>query len=157
MSPSVNDVTWRQIADDIAMMSFPFRVFGIDFKRNVTLLRLSDGRAVIHSTARFTERDIAAIRQFSEPAWLVDATLLHDTFAKDGRSALPKVPYLAPSGFEKVSGLITQPLYPAPPDWSGQIDVLKLEGTRKHEHALYHQRSRTLVVADLFFSFPPGT
>ena len=157
MCPSVNDVTWRQIADDIAMMSFPFRVFGIDFKRNVTLLRLSDGRVVIHSTAPFTEKDVAAIRRFGEPAWLVDATLLHNTFAKEGRAALPDLPYLAPNGFDKVSGIATQPLDPPPSDWVGEIDVLKIDGTRKNEHALFHRRSRTLVVADLFFSFPPET
>jgi hypothetical protein len=138
-------------------MSFPFRVFGIDFKRNVTLLRLRDGRVVIHSTAPFAEEDVAAIRAFGEPAWLVEATLLHDTFAKEGRAALIGLPYLAPSGFGEVSGVATQPLEAPPSDWEGEIEVLKLEGTKKNEHALFHRQSRTLVVADVFFSFPPET
>lgn len=148
---------WRQIGDDVVMMSFPLPVFRIDFKRNVTLLRLNDRRVVIHSTAAFNEKDIAAIRSFGEPAWLLDATLLHDTFAKEGRAALPDLPYLAPSGFSKVSGVATQSLDPAPSDWAGEIEVLKIDGTRKNEYALFHRRSRTLVVADLFFSFPPAT
>jgi hypothetical protein len=148
---------WREIADDVVVMSFPWRVFGIDFSRNVTLLRLGDGRVVIHSTAPFTEEDVAAIRAFGEPAWLVDATLMHDTFAKEGRAALMGLPYLAPSGFKEVSGVATQPLDPSPSDWGGEIEVLKLEGTKKNEHALFHRRSRTLVVADLFFSFAPET
>lgn len=138
-------------------MSFPFRVFGIDFKRNVTLLRLRDKRVVIHSTAAFAEEDVAAIRAFGEPAWLVDATLLHDTFAKKGRAALMGLPYLAPSGFREVSGVATQPLDAPPSDWEGEIEVLKLEGTKKNEHALFHRQSRTLVVADVFFSFAPET
>lgn len=96
---------WRQISDDVVLMSFPWRALGIDFKRNVTLLRLSDRRLVIHSTAPFAEEDVAAIRDFGNPAWLVDATLMHDTFAKDGRAALPGVPYLAPDGFAKISGI----------------------------------------------------
>jgi hypothetical protein len=148
---------WRQIADDVAIMSFPFRVFGIDFRRNVTLLRLRGGRVVIHSTASFTEKDVAAIRSFGERAWLVDATLLHDTFAKEGKAALPDLPYLAPSGFAEVSGVENQPLDPPPSEWAGEIDVLKIDGTRKNEHVLFHRRSGTLVVADLFFSFPPET
>src|ERR1041385_5547981 len=146
-----------RISNDVVIMSFPFRVLGIDFKRNVTLLRLSGGRVVIHSTAPFTEQDVAAIRNFGEPGWLVDATLMHDTFAKQGRAALTGIPYLAPGGFSEVSGVATQPLDPPPSDWAGEIDVLKLDGTRKNEHALFHRRSRTLVVADLFFSFPPET
>jgi hypothetical protein len=54
-------MTWRQLSDDVAMMSFPWRTLGIDFRRNVTILRLSDGRVMIHSTAPSTAEDVAAI------------------------------------------------------------------------------------------------
>jgi hypothetical protein len=145
--------TWRQVHDDVAMISFPWRTLGIDFNRNVTLLRLGDGRLVVHSTAPFTEQDVAAIRHFGQPAWLVDATLMHDTFAKQGRKTFSDLPYLAPEGFAKASGISTNPLCPPPMDWAGEIDVIKTDGVRSNEYALYHRRSRTLVVADLFFSF----
>jgi hypothetical protein len=148
---------WRQVADDVVVMSFPLRIFGIDFSRNVTLLRLSDGRVVIHSTAPFSEKDIGAIGTFGKAAWLVEATLLHDSFAKEGRAALPGLPYLAPRGFTEISGVATQPVEAPPREWSGEIDVLRIDGTRKNEHVLFHRRSRTLVVADLFFSFPART
>ena len=131
---------WRQTADDVVVMSFPLRAFGIDFRRNVTLLRIADRRVVIHSTAPFTQKDIAAIRRFGEPAWLLDATLMHDTFVKDGRAALPGLPYLAPTGFEKASGVATQSLDLPPSAWSGEINVVKIDGTKKNEHALFHRR-----------------
>src|ERR1041384_5003945 len=118
---------WRQISDDVAVMSFPWRTLGIDFRRNVTLLRLRDGRLVVHSTAPFTEEDIAALRGFGEPAWLMAATLMHDTFAKEGRAALPGLPYLAPDGFAKVSEISTAPLCPPPSDWNDEIDVVKID------------------------------
>jgi hypothetical protein len=154
MSARNEGAPWRQITDDVMVMSFPWHVFRIDFARNVTLLRLRDGRVVIHSSALFTAEDVAAIRRFGEPAWLVDATLLHDTFAKEGRAAFPDLPYLAPDGFTKASGIPTEPLGSPPSDWKDEIDVLKLDGNRMNEHALFHRRSATLVVADLFFSFP---
>jgi hypothetical protein len=147
---------WREIADDVALMAFPWRTLGIEFGRNVTLLRLSDGRVIVHSTAPFEDEDIAAIRSFGEPAWLVDATLMHDTFAKEGLAALAGLPYLAPVGFAEASGIPTESLCPAPSDWAGEIDVLKIDGVKKKEHVFFHRRSRTLVVADLFFSFPPA-
>ena len=147
----------QQIAPDVLLMSFPWRALGIDFSRIVTLLRLSDGRVVVHSTAKFTEEDIAAIRRFGEPAWLVDATLIHDTFAEQGRAGLPGIPYLAPKGFTKRSGVPTEPLWPPPAAWAAEIDVLKIDGVRMNEHILYHRRSHTLVLADLFFSFPVET
>jgi hypothetical protein len=145
--------TWRQLADDVALISFPWRTLGIDFRRNVTLLRLGDGRVIIHSSAPFTEQDVAAIRYFGQPVWLVEATLMHDRFAKEGHQAFPDLPYLAPEGFAEASGISTTSLYPPPLEWAGEIDVLKIDGVRSKEHALFHRRSRTLVVADLFFSF----
>jgi hypothetical protein len=153
----INDPTCaetRKIADDVLLMSFPMRALGIDFRRNATLLRLRDGRLVIHSTAPFSERDLGVIRDFGEPAWLVDATLMHDTFAKKGRAALLGSSYLAPPGFAKQTGISTESLFPPPSDWVGEIDVLRIEGIRTNEHALFHRQSRMLVVADLFFSFP---
>jgi hypothetical protein len=81
---------------------------------------------------------------------------MHDTFAKEGRAAWPDLPYLTPSRFAEASSVQTKSLDSPPPAWAGEIDMLKLEGTKKKEHVLFHRPSRTLVVADLFFSFPPG-
>src|SRR5207302_8926096 len=106
----------RRIADDVMLMSFPWRTLGIDFRRNVTLLRLADGRVVVHSTAPFTEQDIAAIRRFGEPGWLVEATLMHD-------------------GFAKATEVPTESLLPPPQEWDGEIDVFKIDGVRMNEHA----------------------
>jgi hypothetical protein len=92
---------------------------------------------VVHSTAPFTEKDIAAIRRFGEPNWLVEATLMHDTFAKEGRAALPNIPYLAPDGFAEASGVRTESLLPPPREWDGEIDVLRIDGVRMNEHALF--------------------
>jgi len=146
---------WREIAPGIVVMQYPLRAFGIDFRRCVTLLRLADGRLVIHSSAPFTAEDAAAIRRFGVPSWLVEATLMHDTFARRVRTVFPDIPYLAPDGFAKLTGIPTRPLDPPPSDWAGEIEVLKVEGLRKiNEHAFFHRASHTLVLADLLFHFP---
>ena len=146
---------WREIAPGVALMRYPLRAFGIDFRRSVTLLRLADGRVVIHSSAPFTAEDVEAIRHFGVTSWLVEATLMHDTFARPVNAVFPELPYLAPNGFAKLSGVPTRPLYPPPSDWTGQIEVLKVEGLRKiNEHALFHRAAQTLVLADLLFHFP---
>jgi hypothetical protein len=146
---------WQQLSEDVAMMQFSLRGFGIDFGRNVTLLRLRDRRLVIHSSAAFSPEDVARIREFGEPAWLVDATRMHDTFARQARLALPTLPHLAPG---PLKGISTMPLFPPPSDWKGEIEVLRIEGLRKiDEHAFFHRASRTLVLADLLFHFSPET
>jgi hypothetical protein len=151
----VTRVKWREIAQGVAVMQYPLRAFGIDFHRCVTLLRLTDGRVVIHSSAPFTAEDVEAIRLLGKPSWQVEATLMHDTFARAAHTVFPDIPYLAPDGFAKLSGVPTQPLNPLPPEWAGEIEVLRVEGLRKiNEHAFFHRASRTLVLADLLFHFP---
>lgn len=138
---------WRDLGEDVALLEFPLRGLGIDFGRRVTLLRLQDQRLLIHSSAPFTVDDLAAIRRFGQPAWLVEATTMHDTFADSAQAALPDIPYLTPAR-----------LHPAPPDWSGQIEILRIDGLRKiEEHAFFHRASRTLILADALFHFPPET
>src|SRR5262249_47194186 len=149
---------WQQLADDVALIHYPLRGFGINFGRTVTLLRLRDRRVIIHSPAAFTSHDVEVVREFGQPAWLVDVTLMHDTFAKQAHRAFPDLPYLAPEGFSQRAKVPTHSLFPAPDDWSGEIDVLPIEGLRlTNEHAFFHRASRTLVVADLLFHFPPET
>jgi hypothetical protein len=145
---------WAQLSDEVALLQFPLRALGIDFGRNTTLLRLRDGRVIVHSSGPFRDEDVADMRRFGEPAWLLDATLAHDTFAKEARHALPNVPYFAPEGFAKASGVATRLLTAPPPEWLDQVDVLPLDGLRlTHEHAFFHRASRTLVLADLLFHF----
>lgn len=149
---------WVQLAEDVALLQFPWPVFGIDFQRNVTLLRLRDGRFIIHSTAPFEPEDVSAIHRFGEPAWLVEATLIHDTFAKEGHAAFPDLPYYAPAAFAEASGVATESLGTPPPDWAGEIEVLEIAGLRRpNEYAFFHRTSRILVLADLLFHFPSDT
>jgi hypothetical protein len=148
---------WREIGNGAVIMQYPLRAFAIDFQRYVTLLRLSDGRLVIHSTAPFTPQDAAAIRHFGKPSWLVEATLMHDTFALEARGAFPELPYLVPSDLARINGVPILALDPPPADWANEIEVLRIEGLRKiNEHAFLHRASRTLVLADLMFHFPAG-
>src|SRR5262245_58334400 len=149
---------WLQLSEDVAVMQFPLRAFGIDFLRNVTLLRLRNGRLIIHSSAPFESEDKRAIGRFGEPAWLVETTVMHDTFAKKAQAIFPGLPYLAPPGLRRSGGLAVQPLRPAPDGWSGEVEVLEIEGLRwPNEHAFYHCAARILVVADLLCHFPPDT
>ena len=82
--------------------------------------------------------------------------LLHDTYAREGRDAFPEVPFLAPRGFSERVGFPTLSLLPAPAEWAGEIEVIELAGApRLKEHVFMHIPTRTLIVADLVFNFPP--
>ncbi len=144
----------RPLADNLWIKSYPLSVLGTQHGRNVTVLRLESGRMIIHSMAPFTSGDVGAIRALGSPGWLVEAMLLHDTYAHDGRKAFPDLPFLAPPGFSDVVGFPTDPLDTLPSEWTDEIDVLPLNGAPKlREYAMLHRPSRTLIVADLVFNF----
>lgn len=143
-----------RIAENIWVMRFPLRLLGIDFDRNVTIIRLRDGRLIIHSTAPFAADDLLAIRELGTPAWLLDATLFHDSYAKEGCRAFARIPYLAPRGFPQIADVSTGPLDNPPSDWSGEVEVMEINGVPKvREHVFFHVPSRTLIVCDLVFNF----
>ena len=121
--------------------------------RTVAVMRLRSGDLIIHSTGPFTASDVTAIHSLGRPAWLLDATLSHDTFATAGRNAFPDAAYFAPEGFP-VRGGTTFSLRTLPASWEDELEVLQLEGMpRVREHAFFHKPTRTLIVADLVFNF----
>jgi hypothetical protein len=143
----------RAIAENLWVLRYPLSLLGADFGRRVTVIRLWSGELVIHSTGPFSADDIVAINALGKPVWLVEATNVHDTFAREGSTAFPLARYFAPPAFEKFSGIATQSLAAPPADWSGELDVLPLGGVPKvREHAFFHRPSRTLIVADLLFN-----
>ncbi|HEY8965815.1 MAG TPA: hypothetical protein VIM58_05195 [Candidatus Methylacidiphilales bacterium] len=144
----------RHLAENIWVGRYPLSFLGGDQGRVVTVIRLASGELLIHSTAPFSPEDAEAIASLGRPGWIVDAMLRHDTYAKEGRAAFPTLPYLAPEGFAGGLGVGTQPLLPPPQAWSGEIEVMLVEGMpQAREHVFLHVPSRTLIVADLLFNF----
>jgi len=146
------------IAPDLFLLEFPHRILGTRIGRRVTVIRLRSGELVIHSTAPFSPEDLRAIESLGRPAWIVEATRFHDTFARVGRAAFPEARYLAPQGPRDLAGIASDPILPAPPEWSEEIAVLEMEGIPGlREHLFLHRPSRTLIVADLVFNFGPSS
>src|SRR5687767_8038131 len=123
----------QRVADNIWVKRFPLSLFGTRIGRTTTVIRLRSGELAIHSTAPFTASDVNAIGALGRPAWLVDATLLHDTFSNDGQAAFPGIPYFVPEGFpifgiassahRHITALRTPPLA-----WRNELYVLQLGG-----------------------------
>ena len=146
----------KYVSENLWVLEYPLRHFGVDQGRRVTVIRLTSGEIALHSTAPFTPDDVEAVRKEGHPAWLLEAMLLHDTYTKEGMTAFGGTPLLAPEGFAESSGIPAQPLTPAPEAWKGELEVLALAGMPKiREHVFYHTASRTLIVADLIFNMRP--
>lgn len=144
----------KNLAENIWIRHYPLRLLGTEQGRVCTIIRLQSGDVVVHSTAPFDAGDVKAISSQGNVRWLVDAMLLHDTFVKQGMAAFPGVPLLGPEGFAEVAKVPAQPLLPPPPEWAGELEVLRLDGMPKiQEHVFFHVPSKTLIVADFLFNY----
>lgn len=146
----------QELAPDLYLQHHPLSMAGCQMGRVVTLIRLTTGDVVIHSTAKFTQDHIDEILTLGNPSWLVEATYFHDTCSEAGRTVFPELPYLVPPGMKGAEALNSLPLLPAPEAWGDELQVIEIGGMPKiREHAFYHRPSRTLIVADLLFNLPP--
>lgn len=144
----------RQIADNLWILTYPLSVLGTNHGRTVTLIRLASGKTILHSMAPFPREDVAKIKAIGDPSWLVEAMLLHDTYARQGREIFPDRPFFGPEGFSEVVKFQTQSLRQPPAEWTDDVEVFEILGAPKlKEHVFLHKPSRTLIVADLVFNF----
>jgi hypothetical protein len=146
----------KALAENLWLLRYPLKLFGADLRRNVTVIRLRSGEIIIHSSAPFEPPDVAKIRSLGKPTWMVEANRFHDTFSREAHDIFTEVQVLAPAGFSESVNFPTEPLMPAPATWAEEIDVLAVQGTGAYdEHVMLHRSSRTLIVGDLAFNFPP--
>jgi hypothetical protein len=145
----------KQIAENLWLKGYPLSVLGTRHGRNVTVIRLSTGKLIIHSMAPFPAADVQGIHAIGDPSWLVESMLLHDTYARQGREIFPDIPFLGPPGFGGIVKFPVEPLHPAPEEWAGEVETIHIKGAPKVEEiAILHIPSRTLILADLIFNFP---
>lgn len=151
----------QPVAPGLNLLRFPLRLSppGIEVGRNVTLIDLTGGSILVHSTAAFDETSLATIRGQGRPTHLLEATGFHDTHAADGQAALKDCLYLTPPGFgslangEGAHNEITPGALPGIPEFHLQAHLIR--GMPKaNEVAIYHPGSKTLIVADLLFNIP---
>ncbi len=142
-------------AENLWLETYPLKRLGVDLRRNVAIIRLTDGSLVIHSTAPFTHAQVAQIQTLGQPRWILDAMLDHDTYSRNGRQAFPDATFLGPPGFAERAGIAVESLSTPPPAWGRELQVVEIEGMPDfREHVVFHAPSRTLIVADLIFNFP---
>ncbi|MBD5778827.1 DUF4336 domain-containing protein [Pelagicoccus sp. NFK12] len=149
----------EKLAENVWFLPFELKALGVNIGRNVTVIRLSSGELLLHSTAPFTSQQVERIRGLGKVRWITDPMVDHDTFSQKGIAAFEEAVFLAPDGFPEQQGVSVQPLLPIPEAWGEEIQVLRLEGADSFsEHVFFHRSSRTLIVCDLLMNFPdPGS
>jgi Domain of unknown function (DUF4336) len=126
----------------------------------MTVIRLNDGRILLHSPVPL-ERDLrSAVENLGQVAALIAPNLFHHQFLSEWRSAFPEAKAFCTRGLAaKRSDIKFDCVLEdvSPPEWRGQVDQLLVKGIPEYgEVVFFHRPSRTLVVSDIVFNYSPA-
>lgn len=156
----------KPVAPDLWIVdSGPMRAMGmIPIPVRMTVLRLQSGELLLHSPTRHTAPLQAALEDLGPIRHLVAPNIVHWTFLKEWQRRLPEALTWAAPGLRdraevRRSGVrLDRDLEEGPlPGWPDELDRINVRGGGSFcEVALFHGRSRSLILVDLVQNFEPG-
>lgn len=148
----------------IWLVEYPVHYSGVDFRGRMTVIRLPDGRMVLHSPCAIDADLAERLRGLGEPAFLVAPGSFHYLHVAAAQAVFPEAQTLICPGVERKQPQLgfTEFLSDTPPEaWTGVMDQVLVRGTRfMWEVVFFHRPSRTLIVTDLIENIgdaTPGT
>lgn len=150
-----------RFAPDLWLVEYPVRYFGMDLSARMSVIRLADGRVMLHSPGPISPRMKAAIEAIGPVAWIVAPGTFHHLHVTAAQARFPKAKTWICPGLETKRADIAFDgiLGDEPPsEWRGQFDQVVVRGNRlMAEVAFLHRASRTLLLVDLIEWFGDNT
>ncbi len=149
------------VAGQIWLCSYPVKYLAMKLYSRMTVIRLDDGRLMLHSPCKIDERLRQALVELGEVAYIVAPGTFHHLHVASAQAAFPEAETFICPGiegkcpemhFDWLLGNI------APAAWAGQLEQVLVRGSRWiAEVAFFHRQSRTLILVDLIEKFTDAT
>lgn len=134
-------------------VDYPVRFGTMDLVARMSVIRLSDGRLILHSPCEISPELKAAIEALGPVGWIVAPGNFHHLHVASAQAAFADAKTFICPGVEKKQPSLAYDalLGDTPPeDWAGEIGTVLVDGNWIiDEVVLYHRASRTLIVTDL--------
>lgn len=145
----------------IWLCRYGVRYFGCALEARMTVIRLADGRLILHSPCEITEKLKQEIAALGPVVAILAPGNFHYLHVPSAQAAFPAAKtYICP-GVEKK---MPQMNYDAelgdvvPPDWADDLDQVLVHGSRwMREVAFFHKASKTLILVDLIENITDAT
>ncbi len=151
-------------AEGIWLKSYPVRYGGCTFPGRMTVVRLSDGRLLIHSPCEIDEVTRAAIEKMGAPAFILAPGNFHHLHVPSCQAAFPGAEtWICPGIEKKRPDLCYDGVLGDTPEagWQADFEQVVVRGSRiMWEVAFFHRPSGTLLLVDLVENMgdaTPGT
>jgi hypothetical protein len=143
----------RRIADGLWTAEGPQQLVpGVELGARMTVVRLADGGLWLHSPIGIGDALRAELEALGPVRHLIAPSLLHHLHLAAAAGTWPEANvWVAPGLAKKCPGVRVRAELSAeaPPEWSGQLDQLVLDGMpRTQEVVFFHRPSRSLILTD---------
>jgi hypothetical protein len=126
----------------------------------MTVIRLKNGRLLLHSPVPIDHDLRAAVEQHGRPEALIAPNAFHHQFVSEWASAFPGTKtFCVPSLVAKRDDLKFDEVLDGvnAPSWAGEVDYLPINGIPSYDEVVFfHRPSRTLVLSDISFNYTPA-
>lgn len=154
------------IKDQIWILEYPIRYFGIDLFGRMTIIKLADGELIIHDPCKIDTEIKHEIDAIGEVKYIVVPGNFHHLFVTDFQQHYPDAEtFICPGLERKRPDIKFDWILGNRPDhrWEGAIDQVVVQGTRQMwEVAFFHKPSNTVILVDLlenigdYYQHPAG-
>lgn len=146
----------EQLHSDLWVTDSPLRFLGLEVGARMTVVRLPDGRLLLHSPIAATAERVREVEALGSVAYIVAPNRLHHLFVGEWQKACPDAEtYVAPGLETKRSDLTVTGILGDEPEsgWKGVIDQVLVNGFPfANEVVFFHRPSATLIATDLVFN-----
>lgn len=140
-------------AGSVWVHPYPVRYAGSRFNARTTVIRLADGRVILHSPGPLDDGLKRAVDGIGPVGWIVAPGTFHHLHVAAAADVWPGAQVLICPGVEKKQpGLRYDAVLGADPpkDWGGEIALQPVTANRIIREVVFlHMPSRTLIVTDL--------
>jgi len=149
------------IPGTIWLCRYPVSYMGTEFDARMTVIRLRDGKLMLHSPCAIDNQIKSALTALGSIAYLVAPGTYHFLHIASAQAAFPTAEtFICPGVERKCPELEFDWLLgdTAPDGWRGQLDQVLVRGSRWiWEVAFFHRDTRTLILVDLVENFTDRT
>jgi hypothetical protein len=155
----MSEATLAPLASNLWAVSKPLPLIIGDIGCRMTVVRLSDGKLLLHSPIALDDSLRRQLDGLGEVGWLVGPSRAHHLFLGDYARAYPSAQLCGAPGLpEKREDLrFHHVLEEGAALWRGDLVFRVFRGApMMNEVVFFHPSSRTLILTDLAFHLPPG-
>ncbi len=149
------------IAGQIWLCDYPVTYLGMKLYARMTVIRLHDGKLMLHSPCAIDDHLRGALGELGEVAHIVMPGTFHTLHVGSAQAAFPAAATFFCPGIERKRPELHFDLLlgdVAPPAWAGQLDQVVVRGSRwMSEVAFFHRPTKTLILVDLIEKFTDTT